>query len=96
MSHLAPTLTDLDLSFAYMGFPGAQVCALFAPIRRKAIAHCDLFEQVLRSVLGDATCQLVRLGLAGNALGDAGLGVLSSGLKVKDGRPQAVSTQELH
>ena len=38
---------------------------------------------MLRDVLGDAGCQLVRLGLAGNALGDAGLTTMSQGLLVR-------------
>ena len=50
----APTLTDLDLSFAYTGYHGAEALA---------------------AVLARSDCQLTRLGLAGNALGDQALEV---------------------
>jgi len=50
----APTLTDLDLSFAYTGYHGAEALA---------------------AVLARSDCQLVRLGLAGNAMGDQALEV---------------------
>lgn len=39
---------------------------------------------MLRGVLSDAGCQLIRLGLAGNALGDAGIVALSAGLQVSN------------
>lgn len=39
---------------------------------------------MLRGVLSDAGCQLIRLGLAGNALGDAGIATLSAGLQVSN------------
>lgn len=43
---------------------------------------CVLATQMLQSALRDSACQLVRLGVAGNALGDAGLAALAPGLQV--------------
>lgn len=42
-----------------------------------------LILQVLRNVLNRSDCQLVRLSIAGNALGDSGAEVLRSGLEVR-------------
>ena len=54
-----PSLTDLDLSFAYVGQNGAHM---------------------LRDALASSACQLVRLGVVGNNLGDSGIAALSAGL----------------
>ena len=54
-----PSLTDLDLSFSYVGQNGASS---------------------LRQILASSACQLVRVGLCGNNLGDAGITELSRGL----------------
>ena len=37
LTHLAPTLTDLDLSFAYVGFPGAQVRSFLGDLCLKGV-----------------------------------------------------------
>jgi hypothetical protein len=42
-----------------------------------------LSRQVLRNVLNRPDCQLVRLSIAGNAIGDSGAEVLRSGLEVR-------------
>ena len=56
----ATVCADLDLSFAYTGYVGAEV---------------------LSSLLTRPDCQLVRLCLAGNALGDQAMEVLSGGVQ---------------
>ena len=54
----APSLTDLDLSFSYVGQNGANM---------------------LRDALCSSACQLVRLSVVGNNLGDTGITALSEG-----------------
>ena len=57
---VSPSLTDLDLSFAYVGLHGART---------------------LRTYLQAPRCQIVRLGLCGNNVGDEGSGAVSEGLR---------------
>jgi hypothetical protein len=56
----APSMTDLDLSFSYIGVNGCKM---------------------LRQALSSKGCQLVRLGLTGNNIGDAGADELGLGLR---------------
>ncbi len=56
----APSLTDLDLSFAYVGKFGSKI---------------------LHDALASPSSQMVRLGLAGNNIGDAGAAEIGMGLR---------------
>lgn len=57
---ISPSLTDLDLSFGYIGLHGART---------------------LRTFLQAPRCQIVRLGLCGNNVGDEGCVALSEGMR---------------
>jgi hypothetical protein len=84
--HTAASLTDLDLSFAYMGYPGAEVLTIITTLRTQR----RLFNKMLHStsvqsmgrVLSAEGCQIIRLALIGNAIGDAGMVTMSKSLQV--------------
>jgi hypothetical protein len=76
----------LDLSFAYMGYPGAEVLTIITALRTQR----RLFNKMLHStsvqamgrVLSAEGCQIIRLALIGNAIGDAGMVTMSKSLQV--------------
>jgi hypothetical protein len=59
LEYAAPSLTDIDLSFSYIGQNGANM---------------------LRDTLTSSGCQIIKLTLQGNNLGDSGITALSNGL----------------
>jgi hypothetical protein len=74
------SLTDLDLTYAFMGIAGAEVRASEC---NDQIPH-SLSHQIIADALEHRHCQLIRLGLTGNSFGDHGVLLLAPALQVED------------